>query len=189
MTRLDQYDSASFDRGKPKWFEALWLLVDCAFVRSSIPGTSHRRWILTLFGARIGNGVVIKPGVRVKFPWRLTIGAHSWIGEDAWIDNLSDVAIGSHCCISQGAYLCTGNHDWSSPRFDLKPGPITIEDNAWIAAKAVLGPNSTVGQGAVLTIGSVAVGHLKPWTIYNGNQAVAVGSRSVAGRPASLRAE
>ena len=69
---------------------------------------------------------MVKPGVRVKYPWRLRVGDHAWLGEDCWIDNLADVQIGAHACISQAAYLCTGNHDWADPAFALILGPITI---------------------------------------------------------------
>ncbi|MGD0581153.1 MAG: putative colanic acid biosynthesis acetyltransferase, partial [Bryobacteraceae bacterium] len=93
--------------------------------------------MLRLFGARIGQGVVIKPGTRVKFPWRLQIGEHSWIGESAWLDDLSEISIGSNCCVSQGAYLCTGNHDWSDPAFRLIVRPIVLCDGSWVGAHAV----------------------------------------------------
>jgi putative colanic acid biosynthesis acetyltransferase WcaF len=104
--------------------------------------------------------------VRVKFPWRLSIGAHSWIGESVWIDNLDEVKIGSNACVSQGVYFCTGSHDWSSPRFDLVTRPIEIGDEAWICAKACVGPGVRVGRGAILTLGSVATQDLESWTCY-----------------------
>jgi putative colanic acid biosynthesis acetyltransferase WcaF len=75
--------------------------------------------ILKLFGAKIGQGVRIKPGVRVKFPWELDIGDHVSIGEGVWLDNLAKISIADHGCISQDAYLCTGNHDWPEPQFTL----------------------------------------------------------------------
>lgn len=83
--------------------------------------------LLQAFGAKVGQRVRIKPGVRVKFPWRLTVGDHVWIGEDTWIDNLDEVTIESNVCISQGVYLCTGNHDWGHPHFALRTGPIHLE--------------------------------------------------------------
>lgn len=135
---------------------------------SWVPGSAHRRLLLKAFGAKIGTGVIIKPKVRIKFPWRLEIGDHSWIGEDAWIDNLALVKIGSNACISQGAYLCTGSHDWSSPTFDLIVKPITIADGAWVAAKSTVGPGVTVGEGAVLGLGSTTSKDLDPWSIYSG---------------------
>lgn len=135
--------------------------------RASVrPGARLRIAVLRAFGARIGIGVVIKPSVKVKFPWRLTIGAHSWIGEEVWIDNLAEVAIGAHCCISHGAYLCTGSHDWSKPGFDLITRPIEIGDEAWICAKACVGPGVRVARGAVLTLGSVTSNDLAAWTRY-----------------------
>ena len=75
------------------------MLVQWLLISSRLPGSAHRRLILRLFGARVGRGVVVKPGARIKFPWRLSIGDHSWIGEDAWIDNLAPVAIGADCCL------------------------------------------------------------------------------------------
>ncbi|HEX3722576.1 MAG TPA: WcaF family extracellular polysaccharide biosynthesis acetyltransferase [Nitrolancea sp.] len=175
--RLDLYQNRNFSRAKPAWIEALWLVAQWLLVRSQIPGSAHRRWVLRIFGARIGKGVTIKPGVRIKFPWRLTVGDHSWLGEDVWIDNLVEVDIGSHCCISQAAFLCTGNHDWTASSFDLRAEPIRIRDGAWIAARSVVAPGVTVGEGGVLAIGSVATRNLEAWSINAGSPAKKVGSR------------
>ena len=148
------------DRGRPAFVEALWMVLSALFVASFVPGSRHRRWLLALFGARIGRGVVVKPGVRVKFPWRLAVGDHSWLGEGAWIDNIVPVTIGAHACLSQGVYLCTGNHDWSRPGFDLRAAPITVADGAWIGARAVVGPGVAVGRGAIVALGAVAMRNL-----------------------------
>jgi putative colanic acid biosynthesis acetyltransferase WcaF len=120
---------------------------------------------------------MLKPGLKIKFPWRLVVGDNTWLGEDVWIDNLAPVLIGADCCISQGAYLCTGSHDWSKSGFDLITKPIRIGDRAWIAARAIIGPGVTVGEGAVLGLGSVASGDLAPWTIYRGNPAAGGAAR------------
>jgi putative colanic acid biosynthesis acetyltransferase WcaF len=165
--RLDRFSARNFDRGRSRFVQALWLLCGGLFVSSGLPGSLLRVLILRLFGARIAPGVVIKPNVRVKFPWRLSIGANSWIGEDVWIDNLAPVSIGAQCCISQGAYLCTGSHDWSKETFDLVTQPIVIEDGAWICAKTTIGPGVTVGEGAVLALGSVATRDLDPWVCHS----------------------
>lgn len=149
----------------------MWWLLQAMLVRSWIPGSAHRRFLLRLFGARIGAGTIFKPGLRVKFPWRLVIGDHTWVGEGVWIDNLGMVKIGSHCCISQGVYLCTGNHNWSSPQFDLTVAPIEIHDSAWVCAKAVIAPGVVIGEGAVLSLGSVAIADLDAWGIYWGSPA------------------
>jgi len=183
---LAGYMTPTFSRGRPAPVEAIWLLVQWMFVSSWLPGSAHRRLLLKLFGAKVGPGVVLKPGVRVKFPWRLAIGADSWIGEDVWIDNLAAVTIGADCCLSQGAYICTGSHDWSRHTFDLVTKPIEIRDGAWIAARAVVGPGVTVGEGAVLGLGSTATSDLAAWQIHMGVPAVATAARSLRPDPRSL---
>lgn len=179
--RLDLYEAADFDRGRPRWIEAAWLLARSIFLTSPLWGSPLRVGVLRLFGARIGRGVTIKPGVRVKFPWRLRIGNHCWIGEDVWLDNLAEITIGDHCCLSQGAYLCTGSHDWSSARFDLLVRPIVLENEVWLAARSIVGPGITAGRGAVLALGSVATGDLRAWHIHQGVPGVPVKVRKIRG--------
>ena len=122
-----------------------------------------------MFGAQIGKGVVIKQGVRIKYPWQLIIGDHVWIGECVWIENHTKVIIRNNCCISQGAYLCTGNHRWDRYSFDLTTHPIRVEDHCWIGAMTRISPGVTCAAGAVLTIGSVATNDLEQWHIHTGN--------------------
>ena len=179
---LSRFDGLSFQRGRPALIQAIWLFLHFLFVRSPLPGSLHRRVLLRCFGAKIGRSVTIKPGVRIKFPWRLTIGDNAWIGEDAWIDNLQSVVIGANVCVSQGAYLCTGNHNWSRTTFDLVAQPITVEECAWVAARAVVGPGVTVGAGAILTLNSVAVRDLDSWSIYTGTPAVLMRKRVIGGQ-------
>ena len=172
--RLDRFraDRGGYTTGAGIVRQVLWYFVGQPLLRSwLIPFSRVKVVVLRTFGASIGRGVRIKPGVKVKFPWRLTVGHHCWLGEDLWIDNLAEVRIGAHCCLSQGVYLCTGSHDWSRDTFDLIIGPITIHDHAWIGAKAVVAPGLTVGEGAVLGLGSVATKSLDPWTIYLGSPA------------------
>ncbi len=175
--RLADFDNSGFERGRSRLVEALWLIVSAMFVASWIPGERHRRALLRLFGARIGARVCIKPAVMIKFPWRLVVGDDSWIGERVWIDNLAMVEIGADCCLSQGAYLCTGSHDWSAPAFDLLVKPIRIMDGAWIAARASVGPGVVVGAGAVLTMGAVATSDLASFEIYGGVPAARLRTR------------
>lgn len=179
--RLDKFNNRSWPRGRPLLVELLWAVLQAALVSSFMPGSLHRRLLLRAFGARIGRGVVIKPRVRVKFPWRLDIGDHTWIGEGVWIDNLAEVRIGSHCCLSQGAYLCTGSHNWSTSTFDLLTMPIRIGDGAWISARATVGPGVIISEGAVLGLGSVATSNLDAWGIYHGAPAVLHKRRRLVG--------
>ncbi len=175
--RLDRYDKFNFDRGAGSFKEASWLLCEWLFLSSWFPGTKIRVFLLRRFGAQIGTGVVINPGVRIKFPWRLKIGNHSWIGRNVWLDNLAEVNIGNHCCISQDVYFCTGNHDWTKESFDLLTKPISIENSVWICARATIGPGVRVGEGAVLSLGSVANWNLDAGWIYQGVPAAPVRER------------
>lgn len=159
---------------------ALWFFIGRHFVQSSLfPFSLLKVVVLRLFGARIGRDVIIKPGVKIKFPWKLSVGNHVWLGECVWIDNLDTVRIEDHVCISQGAYLCTGNHDWSQEPFTLRTGKIHIQQGAWIAARAIIGPGVTVGQGAVLTLGSVASKTLDSMSVYAGNPAILIKQRHI----------
>lgn len=137
--------------------------------------------MLRLFGAKIGTDVLIKPCVNIKYPWFLEIGDHSWIGENAWIDNLAKVTVGANVCISQGAYLLTGNHDYSTPGFNLIIKGIVIEDGVWIGARSVICPGVTCKSHAVLSAGSVATKDLEANSIYQGNPAVKIRDRFVNG--------
>ncbi|MBF2074591.1 MAG: colanic acid biosynthesis acetyltransferase WcaF [Synechococcales cyanobacterium C42_A2020_086] len=178
--RLDRYTPGSYSPGASYGQQLLWYFIGLPLLESHwLPVSAVKVWLLRVFGATVGKGVRIKPGVRVKFPWRLTVGDFVWIGEAVWIDNLAPVTLGDHVCLSQGVYLCTGNHDWSQPTFDLKLGGIEIQTGSWIAAQARIGPGVTVGTGAVLTLGSVAVRSLEPMTIYAGNPAQPIKRRRV----------
>lgn len=164
--RLDRFDNHGFDRGAPRIVELLWLALQAMIFSTWFPGSRWRCTLLRLFGATIGRGVVIKPHVRVKFPWRLEIGDHVWIGEEVWIDNLVQVSVGGHSCISQGAYLCTGSHDWSDPNFGLITRPILIGKGCWVAARATLAPGCEMQAGAVLGTGALGRGRLSENTIH-----------------------
>jgi putative colanic acid biosynthesis acetyltransferase WcaF len=177
---LDSYTLGSYTPSAPFWKQVLWYFVGAPLIRSFwIPSAVFKVWILRCFGAKIGQGVNIKPGVRVKFPWKLTIGDFVWIGENAWLDNIAPITLESHVCLSQDVYLCTGNHDWSDPTFKLIPAPIYIETGSWIAARAVVGSGVRVGRGAVLGLGSVAGRSLQPMTIYAGNPAQPIKKRII----------
>jgi putative colanic acid biosynthesis acetyltransferase WcaF len=135
--------------------------------------------LLRLFGARIGSEVEIKPNVNIKYPWHLTIGNEVWIGENVWIDSLVPVVIGNNICISQGAVLLTGSHNYKKTSFDLVTGGIVLEDGAWIGAGSIINKGITVASHAVLTSGSVATRNLEPYSIYQGNPAVKIRDRII----------
>ena len=175
---LSLFRNSWYSPGQSRLIAALWFFVGLPLLRLQLqPLSSLRSILLRLFGARIGGGVVIKPGIRVKYPWHLSIAANSWIGEDVWIDNLTSVTIGANVCVSQGAYLCTGNHDWSDPAFGLEVKPIKIEDGSWIGARALICPGVHVGRCAVAAAGSVVTRNIPAFEIHAGNPAGFIKSR------------
>ena len=177
--RLAAFDNKWYAPGG-KWKPAAWYFCNLIFVNTGLPfPSSFKASLLRLFGAEVGRGVVIKPHVNIKFPWLLVIGDDVWIGEGAWIDNLAHVEIGSDVCISQGAYILTGNHDYKSTAFDLVVKPVTIEDGAWIGAKATVCPGVLLGTHAIVTVSSVLAKDGEPYTIYAGNPAQAVRERKI----------
>lgn len=179
--RLDRYTTDTYTPGASLAIQLLWFFLGDLLVHSRwLPFSGLKVFVLRCFGAQIGCKVRIKPGVRVKFPWRLRLGDSVWIGENAWIDNLAPVTVESHVCISQGVYLCTGNHDWSHPDFKLLAAEIYLEQGCWIAARAVIGPGVRVGQGAVLALGGVTGRSLEPMTIYAGNPAQPIKKRVIS---------
>lgn len=177
---LSRYTTGHFDRGSGVLKEALWIVVSwllfrlCPFSFSALKCS-----VLRLFGAKIGSNVTIKPQVKITFPWKLVIGDYVWLGEECWLLNLERITIGSHVCISQRAMLCTGSHDFKSPRFDLITRPIALADGAWLGAVAWVGPGVNIGSHAVLAAGSVTAKDLEAFGIYRGNPATLVRQRVI----------
>jgi len=181
---LSLTSNRGYDPQRPFWYRALWLVVEAVTLLNPVfisYGLKAR--ILRAFGAEIGQNVIIKPGIHIKYPWFLTVGDNVWLGERAWIDNFVPVTIGGNACLSQGCYLCTGNHDWADPGMGLVVKPITVEDGAWVGAFAKVGPGVTVGCEAIVTLGSVLLTSADPRGVYQGNPAVLVRQRTVRDRP------
>ena len=110
-TDLSKFNNSWYQVGASYPKQLIWYFVNVLFFKSSFnPFSSLKVALLRAFGAKVGRGVVIKPSVNIKYPWKLSIGDYSWIGEEVWIDNLDQVKIGANCCISQGALLLCGSH-------------------------------------------------------------------------------
>jgi putative colanic acid biosynthesis acetyltransferase WcaF len=169
--RNDLFDpSRGLDRGRPLIVEAVWYLAKCVLFLTPLPVPSALKClVLRWFGARIGNGVVIKPRVNIHLPWKLAIGDFTWIGEEVFILNFEPVALGAHCCISQRAFLCTGNHDYRRPEMPFRNQPITVEDGAWVGAQSFVAPGVHIGTDAVITAGSVVTKSQPPRMVCGGN--------------------
>lgn len=179
QTDLSRFDNSWYDPG-PRWKILLWYLTNPLLLNTYLPiPVALKVSVLRLFGAKIGQGVVIKPAVNIKYPWLLQVGNHVWIGEQVWIDNLSKVVLGDHVCLSQGAMLLTGNHDYRRSTFDLTAQPITLDNGVWIGAKSVVCPGVHCQSHAVLAVNSVANKTLEAYGIYQGNPAVWVRRREI----------
>ena len=164
--------------GSIKW--VLWYFCNAIFMKDAlIPCGGLKKGLLRMFGAKIGKRVVIKPCVNVKYPWNLEVGDNAWIGEKVWIDNLAKVCIGNNVCISQGAMLLCGNHNYKKSTFDLIVGEITIEDGAWVGAQSVVCPGVKMKSHSILSVGSVASSDLDEYCIYKGIPAEKVRERSI----------
>jgi putative colanic acid biosynthesis acetyltransferase WcaF len=179
-TDLSKYDNSWYSPGKGIVVRLIWHGINSVFFKSAFPFNFVKIFFLKFFGAQIGRDVTVKPHVNIKYPWRLFAGNHVWIGEGVWIDNLVPVKIGDHVCISQGALLLTGNHDYTKETFDLVTREITLEPGAWIGARSVVCPGVTCKSHAVLTAGSVAVKDLEPYSVYQGNPAVKIRDRVIS---------
>ncbi|MFT3949700.1 MAG: WcaF family extracellular polysaccharide biosynthesis acetyltransferase [Agriterribacter sp.] len=184
MTKVDlsQYDNSwykpTIKAGILK--RSIWYIFNVLFFVNPLNSFSgFKCWLLQLFGAKIGGHVVVKPGVNIKYPWKLKIGDHVWIGEKVWIDNLTEIVIGNNVCISQGAMLLTGNHNYKKKTFDLMVAGITLEDGVWIGAQSIVCPGITAFSHSVLSVGSVATKNMEAFTVYSGNPALPAKQRTI----------
>lgn len=178
-TDLSKYNNSWYKPGNP-FKRVMWYFFNVFFMLNPFnPFSGLKKAVLRMFGAKIGKGVVIKPAVNIKYPWKLEIGDHVWIGENVWIDNLGKVTIGANACISQGALLLCGNHNYKREKFDLIVGDIRLEEGVWIGAKAIVTPRIVCYSHAILTAGSVATSNLEAYGIYQGNPAVKIRIREI----------
>ncbi|MGD1850816.1 MAG: hormogonium polysaccharide biosynthesis acetyltransferase HpsU [Cyanophyceae cyanobacterium] len=148
---LTRYDQSWYDRGRSGWYVLLWWLVQGVV----FPLTLHsahgiRRQILRWFGAKIGQGVSIRPTARFTYPWKVEIGDHSWVGDDVVFYSLAPIRLGRHCVVSQKCYLCAGSHDLTDPAFGLEVAEVVIGNGAWVATDCFIAPGVTVGANAVI---------------------------------------
>ncbi|MFT5716078.1 MAG: putative colanic acid biosynthesis acetyltransferase WcaF [Oleiphilaceae bacterium] len=178
MQDLSQFNNISFSRGSSVIKELIWRLTQWFFFRIDfITAYAFKSKILRFFGAKIERNITWKPLAKVTFPWKLSIGENSWIGEEVWMLNLAPINLGKNVCISQRAFLCTGSHHWSKRSFDLIVKPITIENGVWICANVFVGAGVTIGENTLVTAGSVVNKDLPPNMICSGNPCVPIKPR------------
>ena len=169
MIDLSQFENGDFQRGASRLKELAWWFARSLFFAGWFPVPSALKVrILRLFGAKVGKGVVIRSRVDISFPWRLSLGDHVWVGDEVKILSLAEVDVGSHVCLSQRAFLCTGSHDFGSTAFDLRTGPIRIGPGCWIGAQAFVGPGVVFGPESRCLAGAVVVRSVPPGSSVGG---------------------
>ncbi|MFU8946822.1 DapH/DapD/GlmU-related protein [Mycetocola zhadangensis] len=163
--RLAGFTGANYDRGRGIGWQVGWMVMSGLIATRWWCPPNLRATILRAFGAKIGTGVNIRHGVRIHWPWKLSVGNDSWIGEQSWILNLEPVFIGDDVCISQGVFICTGSHDRKSPTFEFDNAPITIGDGAWVAARATILRGTTIGSDSVIGATALITGTVEPGSV------------------------
>ena len=177
---LRKYDQSNFDRGRPNWVIILWWLVQAiAFPLSLHNLNGFRCWLLRLFGAKIGQGIIIRPTARFTYPWKVTIGDYSWVGDDVVFYSIDEITIGSHAVISQKSYLCTGSHDIQQHDFPLVTAPIIIGNGVWVATDCFIAPGVTIGANTVVGARSSVFRNLPPQQVAWGTPCKAHYQRTV----------
>jgi putative colanic acid biosynthesis acetyltransferase WcaF len=176
-TDLSKFNNDWYKTGASYPVRAMWYVVNRVFFISYFPFSFFKIFLLRMFGAKVGEGLVIKPNVNIKYPWKLKVGNHCWLGEGVWIDNLEDVVIGDNCCLSQGSFLLCGNHNYKKSAFDLMTGKIILEEGVWLGAKSIVCGGVTCKSHSVLSVASIAVSDLEAYSIYRGNPAVKIKER------------
>ncbi len=157
----------------------LWSVVEATAFRWTWPTWyRYRAWLLRCFGAKVDGRSRIRRTCRFVCPWNLTVGANTATGEDVWFYCLGPVTVGKRVTLSHFAKLCAGSHDpTDAEAMVLTRPPITIGDDAWVAADAFVGPGVTIADGAILGARGAAFKDLEPWTIYGGNPAKKIADR------------
>jgi putative colanic acid biosynthesis acetyltransferase WcaF len=138
-------------RGRNALVVQLWWLTQALLFRGS-PQFAYgfRRFLLRLFGAKVGVAVILRPSVTVTYPWKIAIGDYAWVGDDVVLYSLGAISIGSHSVVSQRSYLCAADHDYRSPTFEIRARAIVVGSHVWVASDVFVAPGVTIGDSAVV---------------------------------------
>lgn len=175
---LNLYKNPKNFRGKSKFIVQLWWIVHTLFFKFS-PQFLYgwRRLLLRCFGANIGKKVIIRPSVQITYPWKVSIGDYSWIGDDVVLYSLGNITIGTNSVVSQRSYLCTGTHDYSKIDFPISAKNILIKDQCWLATDVFVAPGITINEGTVVGARSTVLNNLEPFSVYAGSPAKLIKKR------------
>lgn len=178
MQNLSKFKMPKGFRGRSGVYVQLWWLVDFLFFKPS-PQIVYgwRRFILRLFGAKIGKKVIIRPSVRITYPWKISIGDYSWIGDDVVLYSLGEIEIGKNVVVSQKSYVCAGTHDYTKENFPILGKKTTIEDECWLATDVYVSPGVKIGKGTIVGARSSVFKDLEEGKVCLGSPAQAIKDR------------
>jgi putative colanic acid biosynthesis acetyltransferase WcaF len=178
---LSSFRLPSGFRGRSAFSVQLWWIVQATLFRCS-PQFAYgwRRFLLRLFGAKVGQRVIIRPTATITYPWKLRIGNYSWIGDHVILYTLGSVAIGDHTVVSQGSHICAADHDFNDPAFTIRAKPIVIGREVWIASDVFVAPGVSIGDATVVGARSSVFRNLPPLTVCFGHPCVPVRPRTLA---------
>ncbi len=178
--QLDRFTIPPGFRGRSAFVVQLWWCVQSTLFACS-PQFMYvwRVWLLRLFGAKIGKRAIIRPTVRITYPWKLTLGDHCMIGDHVELYTLGEIEIGDCTVISQRCYICTASHDYTRPTFDIYSSKVVIECEAWLATDVFVAPGVRIGRGAVVGARSSVFHDVPPATVSIGTPACVVGPRNM----------
>lgn len=172
IQRLDKFVLPKNFRGRGAVYVQAWWLIQASIFRCS-PQVFYgfRVLILRAFGAKIGSSCIIRPTVKITYPWKVSIGDNSWIGDGVELYSLGKITIGNNSVISQGTYICAADHDYEKVDFPIRERPVTIGDQVWVGAKCFIGPGVSIADGVVLGAASTTFKDLPPNTVCVGSPA------------------
>jgi putative colanic acid biosynthesis acetyltransferase WcaF len=148
----------------------VWGLTSFLLFRfSPKPLHAWRSFLLRCFGAKVGHGVHVYPGVKIWAPWNLELADESGIASGVILYSQGKITIGKRTVVSQGAHLVTGTHDYSDAGFPLVTKPIHIGNYVWIATEAFIHPGVTIGAGCVIGARSVVNRDMPAWMVCAGH--------------------
>ncbi len=169
MHNQDTYTGPSFTL-RNRIARVIWGITALLLFRySPKPLHSWRSFLLRCFGAKVGNGVHVYPGVKIWAPWNLELDDECGIANGAILYSQGKITIGKRAVVSQGSHLCAGTHDYTLPGFPLITRPIFISDHAWVAAESFIHPGVTIGEGCVVGARSVVTKDMPAWMVCAGH--------------------
>ena len=175
---LSKYNQDWYSRGRNPLIVIIWWMVQGTIFRFSLHNMyAWRNFLLKMFGAKVANGVKVRASASFTYPWKVSIGENTWIGDHVKLYSLDEIIIGNNCVISQESYLCTGSHDLTDPHFGLITKPIIIKDGAWVASDVFIYPGVTVHELGVVAARSTVTKDVNYNEVHAGSPAKYVKNR------------